>query len=127
MVTGHGKLRSYLYRFGLKNNPKCPYEEEEQTTNHLVFNCKILCKQRNEMIKQIKYTCGNWPMTNETLVNDYLQIFVKFVKSIDFQTCNDTLLQKIDRSQRMCVNIFSCKFRSQNITIDIIMNLHYSL
>jgi hypothetical protein len=24
--------------------------------------------------------------------NYYLQIFVKFVKSIDFQTCNDTLL-----------------------------------
>jgi len=30
-------------------------------------------------------------MMNEMLVNDYLQIFVKFVKSIDFQTCNGTL------------------------------------
>jgi len=93
MVIGHRKLRSYPYRFGLTDNPKCPYEEEEeQTTNLLIFNCKILCKQRNKMIKQIKYTCGNWPMMNETLVNDYLQIFVKFVKSIDFQACNDTLL-----------------------------------
>ena len=36
------------------------------------------------MIKQIKNTGGNWPMTNATLVNNYLQIFVKFVKSIDF-------------------------------------------
>ena len=91
MVTGHGKRRSYLHRSGLIDKPKCPCEEE-QTTNHLVFQCKILRKQRKEMMKQIKNTCGNWPTTNETLVNDYLQIFVKSVKSIDFQTCKETLL-----------------------------------
>jgi hypothetical protein len=27
---------------------------------------------------------GDWPPTKETLVNNYLQFFVKFVKSIDF-------------------------------------------
>ena len=63
----------------------CPCEEEEQTTDHLIFQCKKLRNQRNEMIKQIKKTTGsNWPTTNETLVNNYLQIFVKFVKSTDF-------------------------------------------
>jgi len=36
------------------------------------------------MIKQIKNTGGDWPTTKETLVNNYLQIFVNFVKSIDF-------------------------------------------
>ena len=36
------------------------------------------------MIKQIKITGGNWPTTKETLANEYLPIFVKFVKSIDF-------------------------------------------
>ena len=48
-------------------------------------------KQRNEMIKKLKKknTGGNWPTTNETLVNNYLQIFVKLVKSIDLQICND--------------------------------------
>jgi hypothetical protein len=24
MVTGHGKLRSYLHRFGITDNPMCP-------------------------------------------------------------------------------------------------------
>jgi hypothetical protein len=38
----------------------------------------------NAMIKQIKNTGSNWPTTTETLVNNYVQIFVKFVKSIDF-------------------------------------------
>jgi len=27
-------------------------EEREQTKNHLIFQCKKLCNQRNEMIKQ---------------------------------------------------------------------------
>jgi hypothetical protein len=36
MLTGHGKLRSYLYRFGLTDNPMCPCEEE-QTTDYLIF------------------------------------------------------------------------------------------
>jgi len=57
MLTGHGKLRSYLHRFGLTDNPMCPCEEEEveeQTTDHFSFQCKKLCIQRNEFIKQIK-------------------------------------------------------------------------
>jgi hypothetical protein len=36
------------------------------------------------MKKQIKNLGGDWPTTKETLVNNYLQSFVKFVKSIDF-------------------------------------------
>ena len=55
----------------------CPCEEEEeQTTDRLIFQCKKWRNQRNEIIKQIKNTGGNWPTTNETLVNDYLQIFL---------------------------------------------------
>jgi hypothetical protein len=84
LVTDHGKLRSYLHRFGITNNPMCPCEEEEQTSDYLIFQCKRLNNQRNVTIKQIKNTGGDWPMTNEKLVNNYLQIFVNFVKSIDF-------------------------------------------
>ena len=61
-VTGHGKLRSYLHRFGLTDNPMCPCEEEEEeeeeeeaeTTDHLIFQSKKLRDQKNEMIKQTK-------------------------------------------------------------------------
>jgi hypothetical protein len=38
MVTGHGKLRSYLYRFGLTDNPMCPCEEEEKNHSPLNFS-----------------------------------------------------------------------------------------
>ena len=30
------------------------------------------------MIRQIKNTGGNWPATNETLINNYQNFFVKF-------------------------------------------------
>ena len=85
MLTGHGKIRSYLYRFGLTDTAMCPCEEEEETVDHLIFKCKKLNKNRNEMIKQIKNNGGNWPTSNETLFNKYLKFFVKFVKSIDFR------------------------------------------
>jgi hypothetical protein len=65
----------------------CPCEEEEeqqQTSDHLIFECKKLHNQENEMIKQIMNTGGNWPTANETLIYNYLQVFVKFVLSIDF-------------------------------------------
>ena len=62
----------------------CPGEgKEEQTVDHLVFQCTKLSNQRTEMVKQINNTGGNWPTMNETL-NNYLPIFVKFVKSINF-------------------------------------------
>jgi len=44
MLKGHGKMCSYLHRFGLKANPMCPCEEEEeeQTIDHKIFQCKKL-------------------------------------------------------------------------------------
>jgi hypothetical protein len=53
-VTGHGKLRPYLHRFGITDNPMCPCEKEEQTSDHVIFQYKRFNSQRNDMIKQIK-------------------------------------------------------------------------
>ena len=53
MLTGHGNISSYLHRFGLKDNPMCLCEEEEeQTVDHLIFTrkCKKLSNQTIEMI-----------------------------------------------------------------------------
>jgi len=62
----------------------CPCEKEEQTADHLICKCKELRNQRNEMIQQIKSTGGNWPAKNETLIKNYVNFFVQFVKSTEF-------------------------------------------
>jgi hypothetical protein len=62
----------------------CPHEEaEDQTADHLLFRWKKLHNQRTDMIKKIKNVGGDCPMANKTLVNGFLQIFVKFVNSIN--------------------------------------------
>jgi hypothetical protein len=56
MIILHGKLRSYLHRFGLTDNPmcRCKEEQQQQTTDHLLFQCNKLLNQRNGVIKEIK-------------------------------------------------------------------------
>jgi len=39
LVTGHGKTKSYLYRFKLADDPTCPCNEGQQTSNHKIFEC----------------------------------------------------------------------------------------
>ena len=64
---------NHLHRFGIIDNPMCPCEEEEeQTVDHLIFKCKKLSNQRNEMTQQIKSNGGNWPTKNETLIKSYV-------------------------------------------------------
>jgi hypothetical protein len=46
IVSGHGKTKSYLHRFKLINNPMCPCNEEAQSSEHLIYDCKILKDQR---------------------------------------------------------------------------------
>jgi len=70
LLKGHGNIKSYSHRLGLRENQMCPCEEEEKTVDHLIFKCKKLRIQRNEMIRQIKNTGGNSPATNETLINN---------------------------------------------------------
>jgi len=44
VVTGHGKLRSYLCRFKITDDPTCPCQMGPQSTEHLIRECTILNK-----------------------------------------------------------------------------------
>jgi len=57
----------------------CPCNEGEQSVEHLIFVCSILEHNRSDMIRG-----GAWPPTKNELVNKFLNVFKKFVKSIDF-------------------------------------------
>jgi hypothetical protein len=45
----HGKLRSYLYRFKIIDDPICPCQMGSQSTEHLIRECTILNKQKDTL------------------------------------------------------------------------------
>jgi len=53
IVTGHGKTRAYLQRFKIIENATFPCGKRDQTTDHLIFECELLTKERNRMKSSI--------------------------------------------------------------------------
>jgi hypothetical protein len=48
MMTAHGNIKAYLYRFKLSDSPTCPCGKNDQTTDHL-FECELLISQRDSL------------------------------------------------------------------------------
>ena len=88
IVTGQGKKKYYLQRFTIAGNPMYPCKEGTQTSEHIIYECKILESQRSSLIQHITARGREWPPTNGELVVKYLNAFSRFIKSIDFQKLN---------------------------------------
>jgi len=85
IVTGHGKLRSYLYRFKKIDDLTSPCQMGSQSTEHLIRECTILNKQRDTLKSGITNAGGRWPPSNSELANMYMNLFQKFLNSINFE------------------------------------------
>ena len=57
-----------------------------QTTDHLLWECELLRKQRQVLRNSTVKAGGNWPITNSDLANKYTKFFQKFVNTINFET-----------------------------------------
>ena len=84
IVTGHGPLRSYYHRFKIKDESECVCRMGPQTTNHLIWECVLLMKQRETIKNRIRKAGGTWPLSNSDLANNYTKWFQMFVNSINF-------------------------------------------
>ena len=49
LVTGHGTLRSYYHRFKIIDELECVCKMGPQTTDHLIWECEQLRKQRETL------------------------------------------------------------------------------
>jgi hypothetical protein len=88
MVTGHGNIRSYLHRFKILDTPTCPCGTEDQTVDHLLYECELLNKERDSVISTVLQT-DVWPISKETLIRKHFKIFVKFTNEISFDELNE--------------------------------------
>jgi hypothetical protein len=37
ILTGHGNIKEYLYRFHISRDPTCPCGKGDQTTDHIIM------------------------------------------------------------------------------------------
>ena len=84
LTTGHGKTRAYLHRFKIIDSAICQCRQEQQTVEHIIYECNILQTERKQLERQIILLGGQWPIRNHELIDKYMIPFMNFVKLIDF-------------------------------------------
>jgi len=82
IVTGHGNIKAYLYRFKIIEAPNCPCGNDNQTAEHILLECEILKEDRERLIAAVA-KADNWPINKEMLTKKHYKSFAKFTKQID--------------------------------------------
>jgi len=83
MVSGHGNIKSYLYKYKIIDSPTCLCKKGEQTIDHIIYECELV-EQERERLKAVVLRTENWPISKEILMNKYSKNFKKFTDSINF-------------------------------------------
>jgi hypothetical protein len=84
VVTGHGNIKSYLYKYKIMDSPMCPCKTGDQTTDHILYDCDLVKQERNKLKVEILRS-ENWPVSKDALINKYTKICSKFVDSIPLE------------------------------------------
>jgi hypothetical protein len=82
-LTAHGKTGAYLHRFKILEKADCPCGNGDQTSDHLLYQCTILNKQR-EIFKRNVIKSGKWPASKQEIISRHLKSFLLFLNSINF-------------------------------------------
>lgn len=79
LLTGHGKFRTYLHRFGHDIEEMCNCDSQEpQDPFHLLFNCDLFNADRDNLIRTTLLAGHNWPCKpNQLLDNKDLFLALK--------------------------------------------------
>ena len=83
MMTGHSNIKAYLYRFRLTDSPTCPCGKNDQTTDHVLYECELLKPQRDSFRSIVSKT-ESWPTSKNTLITKHYKALKRFVNQIPF-------------------------------------------
>jgi hypothetical protein len=87
IMTGHGNLRSYLYRLKIIRCPECPCKHGIQTVDHLIFQCGRLVNERKHLKRSV-LNVGKWPVSKSEMTNRNLKQLIRYINSIDLEKIN---------------------------------------
>ena len=85
ILSGHGKLRSYYFRFKINDSATCDCGAEDQSVDHIVYECPIYEIERSFLISAVSDAGGVWPTTKDVILQNNFNAFIQFVKSINLE------------------------------------------
>jgi len=74
IVTWHGNIKTYLHKFKITENPKCPCNKGDQMVDHIIFSCKLQ-EQERDRLKAAITKSEQWPVSKNKLVLKYYDNF----------------------------------------------------
>jgi hypothetical protein len=81
IVTGHGNINTYLHKYRIINNPRCPCKQGEQSVDHIVYDCKLHDQERGKL-KAAIIRPDSWPVNKNKLGVKYYKNFKVFADNI---------------------------------------------
>jgi len=84
VLTGHVKTRANLYRFNIRDDARCICGHNDQTMDHLLFQCEKTSTQREILKHQINQERNRMEIKQE-LISKHKKVFCEFIDSIDFE------------------------------------------
>jgi len=89
IVTGHGNINAYLYKYKITDNPMCPCRKGPQTVQHIVFDCRLLETERGKL-KAVVTRSESWPVSCNKLGTKYHKQFKEYIDKISWNTEENT-------------------------------------
>jgi hypothetical protein len=83
VLSGHGRNRAYLHRFKLREEATCICGKEDQTMDHILFNC-IKTREQREILKRRINKLMKFKDNKQELITKHWKVYSEYVESIDF-------------------------------------------
>ena len=81
IVTGHGNIKTFLYKYKIIESPVCSCDESEQSVDHILYECKLLEHERDRLKAAVIWS-EKWPVSKDKLSIKCYKIFKEFANSI---------------------------------------------
>jgi len=95
ITTGHGNIKSYLYKCKIIDNPQCQCKNGDQTMQHIIFECTIFDQHRDKL-KAVVMKTEDWPVRFNKLSTIYYKNFKEYIDSIIWDNDYRTIYVKQD-------------------------------
>jgi len=84
IVTGHGNIRTYLYKYKIIESPVCSCDEGEQSVDHIIYECKLFEQERTKLKAMVERT-NKWPVSRDKLSVQFYRHFKEFTDNISME------------------------------------------